>query len=185
MIGDQELTFSEMQTALFEVSQLLNQRPIGAHPKTPDDRTYLCPNDILLGHSSSTVPQGPFKERTGYKFRFDFIQCLVATFWKRWSNEVFPNMVMRPKWHTATRNLCEGDVVLMQDSNLVRGKWRMALVKQPILSEDNRVRRAMVSYKSDKNTEIVVQRPVQKLILLVPAKEDDQYAKREDGTDDC
>ena len=185
MIGDQELTFSEMQTALFEVSQLLNQRPIGAHPKTPDDRTYLCPNDILLGHSSSTVPQGPFKERTGYKFRFDFIQSLVATFWKRWSNEVFPNMVMRPKWHTATRNLCEGDVVLMQDSNLVRGKWRMALVKQPILSEDNRVRRAMVSYKSDKNTEIVVQRPVQKLILLVPAKEDDQYAKCEDGTADC
>jgi len=185
MIGDQILTFSDMQTVLFEVSQLLNQRPIGAHPKKPDDGIYLCPNDILLGHSSSSVPQGPFKERVSNKFRLDFLQSLVSAFWKKWSREVFPNMVMQPKWHTEKRNLREGDVVLVQDANLMRGKWRMAVVKLAVPSEDNRIRRVMISYRSENNTEIVVQRAVQRLILLVPVEGNDDAPEQVDGNSDC
>ena len=168
MIGDQILTFSELQTVMFEVAQLLNQRPIGSHPNNPEDGTYLCPNDLILGRSSSSAPQGPFKERSSNKFRFDFIQKIVAAFWKRWSREVFPNMVMQPKWHTEQRSLREGDVVLVQDANLVRGKWRMAVVTEAIPSADKRVRRVKLAYKSENNTDIVVQRAVQRLILLVP-----------------
>ena len=62
IIGYQVLTFSEFQTVIYEASQLVNQRPIGRSPTQPDDGTYLCPNDLLLGRASSHVPQGPFKE---------------------------------------------------------------------------------------------------------------------------
>ena len=61
IISDQILSFSEFQTVIFEAAQLVNQRPIGRNPSQPDDDTYLCPNDLLLGRASSNVPQGPFK----------------------------------------------------------------------------------------------------------------------------
>ena len=80
-IGDQILTFSELQTVMFEASQLVNQRPIGKHPSDPTEGSYLCPNDLRLGRSSPDVPQGPFKERSSIKHRFDFIQGLVNSFW--------------------------------------------------------------------------------------------------------
>lgn len=36
------------------------------HQTSPNDShngSYLCPNEILLGHASSEVPHGPFKEK--------------------------------------------------------------------------------------------------------------------------
>ncbi len=46
-IGQNIMTFSELQTVCFEVANLMNERPIGRHPTSPEDGAYLCPNDIL------------------------------------------------------------------------------------------------------------------------------------------
>ena len=73
-IGENILTFSEMQTTLFEAAQLVNQRPICAHPSNPEDGSYICPNDLILGRSSVNVPQGPLKGRSSIKHRLDFIE---------------------------------------------------------------------------------------------------------------
>ena len=48
-IGESVMTFSELQTVCFEAANLINERPIGRHPTSPDDESYLCPNDLLLG----------------------------------------------------------------------------------------------------------------------------------------
>ena len=50
----------ELYTCLLEVANLVSQHPIGRVPTDPDDGTYLCPNDVLLGRATSHVPQGPF-----------------------------------------------------------------------------------------------------------------------------
>jgi len=167
-IGESVMTFSELQTCMLEAAQLVNQRPIGILPTTPNDGTYLCPNDLLLGRASSKIPQGPFKERTSKAHRMDFIQSIVSAFWKRWTREVFPNLVLQPKWHTERRNLQKGDVVLVQDSNAVRGRWKMALVKEPLLSEDSKVRRVKIAYRTPEGCDQQVERAVQRLILLAP-----------------
>jgi len=167
-IGDCILKFSELQTCMFEAAELVNERPIGAHPITPEEGVYMCPNDLLLGRTSNKVPQGPFMERTSERYRFDFLQKIVQAFWKRWTREVFPNMVVQPKWHTEKRNVEAGDVVLVQDANPVRGKWKMAIVKNAIVSKDGMVRRVEISYNTDEGSRITVERPVQKLIVIVP-----------------
>ena len=167
-IGENVLSFSEFQTAMFEAGQLVNQRPIGRLPNNPEEGTYLCPNDLILGRASSTIPQGEFKARSSLKHRLDFIQSLVNTFWKRWTREVFPNLVIQPKWHTESRNLQKGDIVLVQDSNLVRGQWKLALVERTELSKDLLVRKVAVSYRTAAGTRQEIERPVQRLILLVP-----------------
>ena len=61
-IGDNKLTPFELYTCFLEIANLINQRPIGRVTTDPNEGTYLCPNDILLGHVSSKIPQGPFKE---------------------------------------------------------------------------------------------------------------------------
>ena len=163
--------FSELQTVMFEAAELVNERPIGLHPNSPDEGVYLSPNDLLLGRASNNIPQGPFQERSSDKHRFEFLQKVVNVFWRRWIREVFPNMVVQQKWHTAQRDLRAGDVVLVQDLNPVRGRWKMALVEKPIVSEDNRVRRVLISYKTEEGTRSTVERPVQNLIVIAAAED--------------
>ena len=111
-VGDQSMKFNEMQTVMFEAAQLVNQRPIGRHPSKPEEESYLCANDLILGRASSDIPQGPFEDKVTVRQRFLFTQSVISAFWRRWIEEVFPNLVIQPKWHTAKRNLKEGDVVL-------------------------------------------------------------------------
>ena len=82
-IGKQVLTPFELYTCLLEVANLVNQHPIGRVPNDPDDGSYLCPNDMLLGRASSTVPQGPFRKTNNPRHRAEFVQKIVETFWRR------------------------------------------------------------------------------------------------------
>ena len=59
-IGEQVLSFAELQTVLFESANIVNERPIGITSRDIEDGNYLCPKDLLLGLSSSRVPSGPF-----------------------------------------------------------------------------------------------------------------------------
>ena len=167
-IGENVLSFSELQTCVFEAAELVNERPIGLHPHSPEEGVYLCPNDLILGRASNHVPQGPFLERNSNKNRFDFLQSIVNTFWKCWVREVFPRLVIEPKWHTEHRNLSEGDVVLVEDANPVRGKWKLGKVEKPIISQDGKVRRVELSHITQEGSRSIAERPVQKLILISP-----------------
>ena len=40
-VGDQCMTYNELQTVMFECAQIVNQRPIGKHPINPNDGSYL------------------------------------------------------------------------------------------------------------------------------------------------
>ena len=164
-------SFAEWQTVVYEAAQLVNQRPIGRKPLTPDDGTYLCPNDLLLGRCTNDVPQGPFSESSHANQRLNFIQEIVTSFWKRWTREVFPSLVIEPKWHTEKRNVKLNDVVMVQDANPVRGEWTLGVVDEIIDSKDGRVRNVMVRYKKG-NTNMRIQRAVQRLIVIVPTEQE-------------
>lgn len=180
-IGDQVLMFSELQTVCFEASNLVNERPIGIHPTSPEDDIYLTPNHLLLGRASSRVPSGPFKETKNERLRFEFVQRLVSAFWKRWIRDGFPSLLVRQKWHVDKRNVCVGDVVMIQDSNSVRGHWKIGRVSKTFAEEDGKVRRVEVQYKcfpANDNAKvykgqayITIERPVQRLVVIVAVDE--------------
>ena len=148
------------------------------HPSSPEDGTYLCPND-LLGRASSAVPQGPFLSRVSDKHRFDHLQEIANEYWRKWSRDVFPNLFIRHKSHVERRNVSVGDIVLIQDANLFRGEWKRGRVTEAIPSRDGRIRRVKVTYKHFKEKErgnpdykgtfdTEIERPVQRLIVLLP-----------------
>ena len=57
-IGNQVFSYPEFQTIMYEAAQIVNQRPIGRNPASPDEGSYLTPNDLLLGRSTTHVPSG-------------------------------------------------------------------------------------------------------------------------------
>ena len=65
----------------------------------------------------------------------------------------------------------------MQDSNAIRGNWKLGKIEKVYPSNDGRVRKVSVLYKNvDKSTTykggsfVEVERPVQKLVVLLPVE---------------
>ena len=164
-IGEQELTPFEFYTCLLEVANLINQCPLGRIPNDPDDGSYVCPNDMLLGRSSSTAPQGPFRETNNRRHRAEFVQKIVDSFWRHWTRDVFPSLVPRKKWKVERRNVRVDDVVIVQDSNAVRGKWTIARVTNVYPGRDGQVRNVELRTATTQ-----FQRPITKIAVIYPAE---------------
>ena len=134
-LGEQKLTLNELNTVLMETAQIVNSRPIGIKPNKDTDFEYLSPNSILLGKNSEVIDNGPF-HRKGHstpnsqadKERFFLCQQIVEQFWKTWLKLYFPTLLVRQKWHHRKRNLRIGDVCALQDSNALRGDFRLCCV---------------------------------------------------------
>ena len=166
------VTFSEMQTILYESANIINERPIGTTPTIVHDGSYICPNDILLGRSSNKVPSGDFSYTTNSRRRLYFVQRIIDSFWKKWTNCYFSSLLERPKWHCEKRNIAVGDIVLIQDKNLNRNQWKLGMVIEANPGVDKKVRNVRVKYiNSSSGSKIEVERPIQRLIVLLAANE--------------
>lgn len=90
-------------------------------------------------------------------------------------------MVARPKWHVECRNVEVRDVVLVQDSNAVRGEWRTGIVNNTFPSADCKVGKGTILYKNFQSNEHVIdykeakyttiERLIQRSIVLLPKRE--------------
>ena len=58
---------------MFEVANILNERPIGTKETNHNEGSYLCPNDLILGRASSNVPIGQWNETENFKKRWKFV----------------------------------------------------------------------------------------------------------------
>ena len=92
---------------------------------------------------------------------------------------VSPNLVVRQKWHTKTRNLCVGDLVMIAESTKLKSKYRLAVVDAVKEDSNGVVRSATVRYCNieknprgdDKVLTMRVERSVQRLVLIMPVEE--------------
>ena len=103
-VGDTRLSLNEMNTLLLEITNLVNERPIGVLPNSRSDCEYLSPNSLLLGRCSSRISSGPFQsdqvftdEPSAVTGRFLLVQSIAAQFWKIWLKNYFPSLLIRQK----------------------------------------------------------------------------------------
>ena len=81
-------------------------------------------------------------------------------------------------------NLKKGDIILIQDSNQIRGWWKLEKVSEVFPGEDSIVRKVHVAYKNPKQGEpaykyngrryMTVERSVNRLVLLLLVDEKEQ-----------
>ena len=180
-IGDTRVTPLELQTTLMEIANMCNERPIGlSRPRADGTYEIITPNQLLLGRSINILPDNtPIVENMPVAARFRLVHLISTNFWKRWSAEVSPGLVVRQKWHEQSRNLCVGDLVLICEPSKLKAKYKLGVVDSVTLSADNIVRSVVVRYvllqknaKGDTNTRIIrVSRSVQRLVLILPVEE--------------
>ena len=171
-LGNHRVTFNELQMMVFEAANLVNERPIGMKPGNYSEHSHLCPNDLILGRATQSVPHGPFDGSRKIAKHFYFIQGLIDVFWRKWTLVYFPSLIMQHKWHHEKRNLQSGDIVIIADKNSPRGKWKMGKINNVQAGIDVKVRRVSIQYKN-KNSDVYteIERPVQKVVVILPVGE--------------
>ena len=170
-------------TYLNEITNLLNEQPIGIRPGLNCPIHSLTPNCLLIGRCTAKNPGGWLPETGNLISRFEIVQSVVKEFWHNWRELYAPSLVWDQKWHTSTRNLEVGDVVLLSESNSLKGEYRLGRVTEVFPSSDGLVRKVNLAYKNFKIGEkvyeyaavpdTIVSRSVRKLSLIVPVTEDD------------
>ena len=178
-VGNNILSFSELLTAFYEIANLLNERPIGIKPGNDLSLgSYLCPNDLILGRNNNQVPREVFDESRCIFKRYQFINQIVNSFWKKWQRDFFPTLIVRQKWHVSKRNVRVGDIVLVQDKNALKGVWKLAQVAKTHYGSDNMVRNVTLRYKLNKNgsnyvgqSDSFIDRSVRSLVIILPIEE--------------
>lgn len=64
------------------------------------------------------APLGDSDIKDLYKKEWRQVQCLANAFWKAWRRDYLATLQVWRKWTEKRRNLEEGDVVLLKDSNV-------------------------------------------------------------------
>ena len=162
-----------LRTFLTEVEATINSRPLTfLDTKSPDELEPLCPSQLLTLKSKVLLPPpGVFVKQDIYcRKRWRRIQYLANQFWTRWRSEFLPTLQARSKWHKEQRNLQINDIVVLIDESLPRCSWPLARVTQVYPSDDGLVRKVQIFVGKTRTT---LERPVTKLIMLVPQDEEE------------
>ena len=173
VIGQNILSFSELQLMFFEIASVINSRPIGTAPGSdPECPTALTPNDLLLGRSTNEVPNGPFETSPTVARRFRFVQGLIDDWWQRWYESVLPSLVPSYKWQQRHRNVKVNDICLIRYKSKVRSSYRLGRVTEIHTSDDGLVRKVTLQYRlPTEKTFRTVDRVVQGIAVIVPVEE--------------
>lgn len=147
-----------LRSALIEVENLVNSRPLYYVPNDVDNMEAITPNHLLKGTFRHVIQfDGDYDCRKQWKKS----QSLATEFWKRWLKEYLPTISTRPKWNDEVDAVKIGQLVLIVDESLKRGEWKKGIISNVYPSRDGKIRKAEV--KTVSSTYI---RPVAKLAVL-------------------
>ena len=163
VLCQQRLTEDVLATALAEVENILNSRPLTDMSYDPTDAEPLTPNHLLLLREGPPAPVDNITDKAlSYgKKRWLQAQYLASLFWTRWRREYLPLLQRRNKWTTPKENVMVNDIVLLVDEISPRGKWPLGRVLEVRRSKDGKVR--SVDVKVNNN---ILKRPIAKLCIV-------------------
>ena len=172
------LTFGELDTLLSEASYLVNSRPLQPYPTLGED-AFICPNDILFGRSDRDPPLADFDD-TSLTRKAAHKQRIIEEFWSKWSTSYYQTLYRFTKWRLKSRNMQPGDVALVLDKEVRKGKFTPAIVATAKEDTDKYVRKVTLKYRTPQKCDAEEYKPtvfkyternVRGLALLVTAEE--------------
>ena len=165
ILKEQCVTESVLRTALVEVEDVINSRPLTHNSTDPHDYTALTPNHFLRFDGAAHVPPvNSHSSDRDSRRRWRQSQALSDHLWKKWLTEYLPSLTVRNKWVKEERNYMVNDLVTLVDDNRPRGQWSLGRVLEVFPSEDGRIRSLKV-----KTAHGVYVRPSSKVCLLEEA----------------
>ena len=165
VVENTKLTFEE--TVFTQIESCLNSRPLISLSGQDDDGIeVLTPGHFLIGQSMESIPDPSFSYHSLTLLkRWHLCQAIVRHFWIRWSKEYLSILRQNNKWLFPTRNIHVGDIVVLQEDNVLPNKWPIARILIVHPGSDGLVRAATV-----KTSTGIYKRPITKLVMLLPQK---------------
>ena len=182
-----ELSFSELNTLLAEISYAINCRPLGlsnvsADSEQEDFLSPITPNQLLLGRTNDEGLPLDYDGDDRFTTRLAYVSQVFDSWWKKWIKQVLPSLMPLKRWKDEKRNLQVGDVVMMLYAGNIKNDYRLAKVLEVHPDRRNLVRTVTVGYRRRNKNESAREyksRPlvkekvsVQRLSLLVPIDAD-------------
>lgn len=162
VVGDTKLTFEEFSTLLTQIECCLNSRPISAMGNSVDDCTALTPGHFLVFEPPRVVPHENVIDIPVNRLnRWQHIEHMLQSFWKRWSQEYLVTLQTRYKWSSAENCIKQNDLVLVKNECLPPSKWLLGRVIITHPGNDGLVR--VVTVKCGNS---IFKRPITKLCVL-------------------
>ena len=163
-LSNARLTYEEVQTVLFEIEAIMNNRPITyLYPNDLDQ--CLTPNHLIFGRRlerKSEVRNTEITRKYDYELYHKKLSTILDHFWNRWRIEYLADLREQQKYRLKIPkepNVQIGDIVLIHDEKLPRQLWKMGKIETLIYSKDGKVRGAEVRTPNSS----VLKRPVSRL----------------------
>lgn len=165
-LGPIRLTHEVLTTLMAEVTAIVNARPLVPVPSDPEMPEILTPATLLTQTSRAlkSMP-GNFSSTDLYSKQWRQVQYLANVFWTHWRKEYLLTLQPRRKWQNETRNLEEGDLVLLHCKESPRNYWPLARITKAYASADSKVRKVDLVTAKDGSRKSYT-RPVTEVILL-------------------
>lgn len=162
VIGESTLTFEEMSTLLTQVEACLNSRPMTVDSSDPNDPRPLTPGHFLIGEPLVNVAEPNYDTNSvSCLNRWQFVQKMVQSFWKRWSHEYLSTMVNRYKWTHQVPEPNIGQIVLIKEDDLPPSRWLLGRIVEKHPGADNITRVVTLRTKGS-----LLKRPISKICIL-------------------
>ena len=164
VLGRNTVTYEELQTILYEIELILNNRPLTFTYENPND-PVLTPNHLLFGRRLNLQGISSNEDDVNINSRYKHLENLLQHFIKRWQNEYL--LELREFHKSKARNNIEqkcnlGDVVLIHEDNKPRITLKVGVIDSYLPSRDGIKRIANVRCLiNEKQSEI--RRPINKL----------------------
>ena len=162
VINMQLLNDEQLVTVVAEAEKVLNDRPLSYVSDDVKSLDVLTPSKLLLLRSNRCMPAGVFNKNENVAVRtWRHSQHLANVFWKRFINEYMLTLQVRSKWQRSSRNIREGDIVLVRVPNISRGQWPLGRVVEVSKGRDGLVR----SLKVRTHTSLLARPPTEVVLL--------------------
>ena len=142
------LDIDVFETALTQVSAILNSRPLTHASTSVDDMRTLSPADFLYPYTITPsyttilppIPAGGDHMRAAWRE----VRRITEEFRIRWKTEYVQSLLSRPKWKKGATPLYEGQLVILTDDQSHRSDWKIGRIVKCISSDLNHGRRYVV-----------------------------------------
>ena len=119
-----------LRTLMTEAENVINSRPLTVENLSDHQSPEpLTPNHLLTSKTEVVLPPpGCFERLDLYsRKRWRRVQFLANQFWIRWRSEYSSQFQKRRRWKTPQWDSRVGDIILLQDDDLPRNQWPLAL----------------------------------------------------------
>ena len=179
IIGQAKFSYGELNTALVEVEAIVNSSPL-TYVSFDNLEEPLTPSHLLVGRGLLSLPDDLCytEDSDDEEFttsgdtlqkRARHLNNVINHFWSRWVKEYLlelRNAHRYPNTRGQPSPVQEGDVVVVQDTDLPRGFWKIARVMKLLTGKDGQHRGAVLRVAARGGQATTLQRPLQLLYPL-------------------